>query len=198
MSDKQTLLKALETDGPYAVWDLMTDDERRLAAQALWRDADREARSVVETALAKELKFRTHALRKLPAEKLAARLVRMAPEMPDTLLFQFLFYLHMGERRALMVEFLDAVGVPHDDGVLNLPEDAEPPAKNKVEKAGRDLLKAHDHEALVYLATLRVADKQLWGGLEPVLEEQEAGKRPAPGGVEQARGPAPSPFTGEK
>ncbi len=198
MSEKQTLFEALDQDGPYAVWDLMTEDERRLAAKTLWRDADHEARTVLETTLAKELKFRPHALRKLPAEKLAARLVRMAPEMPDTLLFQFLFYLHMSERRPLMVEFLDAVGVPHDDGVLNLPEDAEPPAKDKVEKAGRDLLKAHDHEALVYLSTLMVADKQLWEGLEPVLKEQEAGKPPAPGGVEQARGPAPSPFTGEK
>ena len=75
-----------------------------------------------------------------------------------------------------MVEFLDAVGVPHDDGVLNLPEDAEPPAKDKVEKAGRDLFKAHDHEALVYLATLRVADKQLWEGLDGLLEEQGAGE----------------------
>lgn len=176
MSEKQTLFEALDQDGPYAVWDLMTEDERRLAAKTLWRDADHEARTVLETTLAKELKFRPHALRKLPAEKLAARLVRMAPEMPDTLLFQFLFYLHMSERRPLMVEFLDAVGVPHDDGVLNLPEDAEPPAKDKVEKAGRDLLKAHDHEALVYLSTLMVADKQLWEGLEPVLKEQDAGE----------------------
>ena len=175
MSDKKTLLKALESDGPYAVWDLMTDDERREAAKALWSDADHDARTVVETALAKELKFRAHALRKLPAEKLVARLVRMAPEMPDTLLFQFLFYLHMGERRALMVEFLDAVGVPHDDGVLNLPEDAEPLVKETVDAAGRALLKAHDHEALVYLATLRVADKELWEGLDGVLEEHEAG-----------------------
>lgn len=174
---ENTLFEALEQDGPYAVWDLMNEDERRLAAQTLWRDADHEARAVVETTLAKELKFRPHALRKLPVEKLAARLVRMAPDMPDTLLFQFLFYLHMGERRPLMVEFLDAVGLPHDDGVLNLPEDADPPAKEPVEKAGRDLLKAHDHEALVYLSTLMVADKELWEGLEPVLKEQKAAEK---------------------
>lgn len=174
MSDKQTLFEALDQNGPYAVWDLMNEDERRLAAMTLWRDADHEARTVVETALAKELKFRAHAVRKLPAEKVAARLMRMASDMPDTLLFQYLFYLHMSERRPLMVEFLDAVGVPHDDGVLNLPEDAEPPASDKVEQAGRDLLKAHDHQGLVYLATLLVADKQLWAGLEPVLKEHEA------------------------
>ncbi len=198
MSEKYTLFEALDQDGPYAVWDLMTEDERRLAAKTLWRDADHEARTVLETTLAKELKFRPHALRKLPVEKLAARLVRMAPDMPDTLLFQFLFYLHMGERRPLMVEFLDSVGVPHEDGVLNLPEDAESPAKDKVEKAGRDLLEAHDHEALVYLSTLMVADKQLWEGLEPVLKEKEAGELSALSGVEKARGPAAPIFTGDK
>lgn len=179
MSEKLTLFEALENDGPYAVWDLMNEDERRLAAQTLWRDADHEARTVLETTLAKELKFRPHALRKLPVEKLTARLMRMAPDMPDTMLFQFLFYLHMGERRPLMVEYLDAVGLPHDDGVLNLPDDADPPAKDAVEKAGRELLKVHDHEALVYLATLMVADKQLWEGLEPVLKEQEAAEQKA-------------------
>ncbi|MCD4749454.1 MAG: hypothetical protein K8R59_08765 [Thermoanaerobaculales bacterium] len=175
MTEKQTLVDALGEVGPYAVWDLMNDADRKSAAQALWQDADREARTVVETALAKELKFRPHALRKLPAEKVAARLVRMAPEMPETLLFQFLFYLHMGERRPLMVEFLDAAQVPHEEGVLALEDDAEPPPAEIVEKAGRDLLKAHDHEALVYLATLMVADDKLWAGLKPVLAEHEAG-----------------------
>jgi hypothetical protein len=174
MSERHSLFEALDQDGPYAVWDLMNEDERRLAAETLWRDADHDARAVVEAALAKELKFRPHALRKLPVEKLSARLVRMAPEMPDTLLFQFLFYLHMSERRPLMVEFLDAVGVPHEDGVLNLEDDAEPPAKDTVEKAGRALLEAHGHEGLIYLATLMVADKKLWEGLKPVLEAQEA------------------------
>ena len=97
----------------------------------------------------------------------------MAPDLPETLLFQYLFYLHMSERRPVMVEFLDAVGVPHEDGVLDLPDDAEPPAAEAVEKAARALLKAHDHQALVYLATLLVADADLWAGVKPVLAEQE-------------------------
>ncbi len=174
MTETTNLYEKLEAGGPYAVWDIMDDDDRRAAAAALWRDADHEARAVVEGTLAKELKFRPHALRKLPVEKLVARLVRMAPKMPDTLLFQFLFYLHMSERRPLMVEFLDAVGVPHEDGVLNLEEDADPPAAETVEKAGRGLLETHGHQALVYLATLMVADDRLWAGLKPILEEQPA------------------------
>jgi len=173
MADTRTIADALGDHGPYAVWDLMNDDERLAAAQALWRDSDREARAAVEMALAKELKFRPGSVRKLGADKIAARLVRMAPDFPETLLFQFLFYLHMADRRPIMVEFLDAVGVPHDNGVLDLPDDAEPPSAEAVEKAARELMKKHDHQALVYLATLLVADKDLWAGVKPVLADQE-------------------------
>ena len=57
MAEKRTVADALSDHGPYAVWDLMTDEEKSLAAQALWRDSDREARAAVEITLAKELKF---------------------------------------------------------------------------------------------------------------------------------------------
>lgn len=173
MSESRTMVEALKERGPYLIWDIMSDDEQERAAMALWKDADRDARTVVEMTLAKALKFRPSSLRKLPVEKLARRLVRMAPELPETILFQFLFYFHMTEKRPLMVEYLDAVGVPHDDGVLNLEDDAEPPASEIVETAARGLLKAHPHEATVYLTTLLVADADLWSGVEPVLAELE-------------------------
>jgi hypothetical protein len=86
-------------------------------------------------------------------------------------LFQYLFHLHMDQRRPLMVGFLDAVGLPHDDGALDLPEDFDGPDGDKVEKAGRDLASSGGGEALVYLATLMVADADFWAGLEPVLKE---------------------------
>jgi hypothetical protein len=97
--------------------------------------------------------------------------VRLADALPETVLFQYLFHLHMGDRRPLMVEYLDAVGLPHDDGALDLPDDFEGPDPEKVETAARDLIKAREHEALVYLGTLIVADTDFWKGLEPVLKE---------------------------
>jgi hypothetical protein len=69
------------------------------------------------------------------------------------------------------VEYLDAVGLPHDDGALDLPDDFEGPDREKVETTARDLIKAREHEALVYLGTLMVADTDFWTGLEPVLKE---------------------------
>jgi len=56
-------------------------------------------------------------------------------------------------------------------GALDLPEDFDGPDAARVEKAGRDLATSKGAEALVYLATLMVADAEFWTGLEPVLKE---------------------------
>ena len=174
MADPTTLLEAIESRGPYAVWELMNDDEKKAAAVAFWNGADRESRSALEMALAAELKFRPQSVRHLAAEKIAGRLVRMADGLPESVLFQYLFHLHMAERRPLMVAYLDDVGLPHEDGALNIPDDFEGPDATRVEKTGRDLAKNKGNEALVYLATLMVADADFWSGLEPVLKEYSA------------------------
>ncbi len=167
----QTTLKdAVEARGPYAVWDLMTEEERREAAATTWKEADPETGALIQMALAKELKFRPHAVRRLGAEKVAGRLAHIAKDLPENVLFQFLFHYHMAAKRPLLVEFLDAVGLPHEDGVLNLPEDAGAPSEAEVMKAAEALVAAHGREALVYLSTLLVADDEFWAGLAPVLE----------------------------
>ncbi len=170
----KTLMTAVEENGSYAVWDLMDDEEKTAAAKALWAGGDRETRAAIELGLAAELKFRPQSVRRLPAAKVAPRLVRMATTYPETVLFQFLFHLHMSERRDLLVEFLDAVELPHDEGVLDLEEDTAPPDAKKVEAASKSLAEAHGKKALIYLATLRVADEQFWSGVDSVLAKYDA------------------------
>ena len=52
-----------------------------------------------------------------------------------------------------MVSFLDAVGLPHDDGVLELEEGTAAPDAATVGAAATALLDEHGRSALVYLAT---------------------------------------------
>ena len=170
MPDAQTLKDAVEDRGPYAVWALLDEDEQRTAAATTWTNADREEKTALQMTVAKAFKFRPQSVLKLPAERVAGRLARLAKELPETVLFQFLFHLHMEHRRPLLVEFLDAVGLPHDNGVLDLPDDAEPPDGKKVTAAAGKLVEAHGRDALVYLATLKVADDELWAGVDEVLD----------------------------
>lgn len=170
MAEVVTLKEAVEQRGPFAVWDMMNEEEQREAAAALWETPERESRIAMEVALAKELKFRPQSVRRLSAERVVGRLVRMAPDQPEPVLFQYLFNLHLGKRRPLLVELLDALELPHEDGVLQLPDDAERPDPAKVTEAAEGLLTAHDRAALIYLATLKVADASFWTGVDPILE----------------------------
>lgn len=170
MAETINLLDAVEARGPYAVWNLMSDDDKKAAASAFWNGADRDSRAALEMALAQDLKFRPQSVRQLSAERVAGRLVRLAETLPETVLFQYLFHLHMEARRPLMVSYLDAVGLPHDDGVLDLPEDFEGPDTAKVRKAAEELVQDGGRDALVYLTTLRVADAELWAGLDDLLK----------------------------
>lgn len=172
MAEATTLKEALAQRGPYAVWELMTEDEQQAAAAALWESADRDTRAVLEMTLAKDLKFRPQSIRKLSSERVVSRLVRLAEDVPENLLFQYIFHLHMSDRRELLATFLDAAGIPHEDGVLDLPEDYEGPDAANVERAARELVAAEGHEAVVYLATLKVADRDFWSALDAVLDEQ--------------------------
>jgi len=169
--EKMSLREAVEARGPLAVWELMTEEEKKASAAALWTNADRESRMAVEMLVAKEMKFRPQSVRKLSAERVAPRLARIAETLPETVFFQFLFHLHMDQRREIMVTYLDAVGLPHKDGVLDLPEDAEAPTADATVSPAKDLIADKGREALVYLATLAVADEAFWSTMLPVLEE---------------------------
>ena len=170
MPDTRSLKEAVDDRGAFAVWDLLTEDEQRSAATVTWENAEGDAREALQGVLAKELKFRIQSVRRLSAEMVAGRLTHLVKDLPEPVLFQFLFHLHMVERRSLLVEFLDGVGLPHDNGVLDLPEDADNPDPKTVATAASALLEGHDHQALVYLATLKVADGTFWAGLDGVLE----------------------------
>ena len=170
MAETTTLLDSVKGRGPYAVWDLMDDDGRQAAAAAAWNHGSRETRALLEMAIAKAMKFRPQSVRKLSSERVVPRLVRLAEELPEPALFQLLYHLHMDERRELLTSFLDAVGLPHEEGVLELEEDTPVPDGEALAKAAADLVGANGRPALVYLATLRVADAGFWKGLEPFLE----------------------------
>jgi len=63
------------------------------------------------------------------------------------------------------------VGLPHQEGVLDLPDDAEAPTAEAAAGPARELVAKHGREALVYLGTLAVADAAFWDGMLDVLAD---------------------------
>ena len=72
----------------------------------------------------------------------------------------------------MLAAFLDALGLPHEDGVLKEEADAEGPVP--VEKARRAVAALGafpSAQVRTYLNTLWLQDPERWAAVEPVAEE---------------------------
>jgi len=85
--------------------------------------------------------------------------------LPDQLAARALIVYHLAEQRAMMGTFLDALGIKHENGLIEQ-DDVKPDA----EKLGPavDKLKAEYPPADVrlYLDTLKCQDPETWGAID--------------------------------
>jgi hypothetical protein len=78
--------------------------------------------------------------------------------------------LHLGERRPLLAAFLDALGLPHEDGILKQEADARRPPDQAEARAALRALAAFPREQVgLYFNALWLQDPERWR----VLEEWE-------------------------
>ncbi|HJO26579.1 MAG: hypothetical protein CMK00_00235 [Planctomycetes bacterium] len=104
--------------------------------------------------VAKALRFRPHAIRKLPMEKRAQKARSILEGRSQAELAYELFggYL-MKTCKSLVTEFLDGTGVAHDDGMIeNLQDGGPDPAKVAETIAALD--EAHDTEDVTLYLSL--------------------------------------------
>jgi hypothetical protein len=154
---------------PSRLWKELPADTRVAAAEAFWRDEDAEqqqAEAIV--VLAKRLNFRTKSLQALPVERRARHLAQL-PDVSDTVAGRALVAYHFAHARPLMAAFLDALGIPHDNGLITA-EDIQAPPRAALAAAVERTHAAFPKEAVdLYLRTLLVLDGDTWSELDPLL-----------------------------
>jgi hypothetical protein len=79
--------------------------------------------------------------------------------------------LHLGTRREMLATFLDAIGLPHEQGILKDEADATTLDDARL-GSGLDALKARfrAHEIRTYLNTLWLQDPDRWEALRGLAE----------------------------
>jgi hypothetical protein len=88
--------------------------------------------------------------------------------------------LHLGHRRALLGAFLDALSLPHEEGVLKEEADAEPPVTPEKARAAVGALSAFPvGHVRTYLNTLWLQDPERWEALEGADDWLSAGNTAA-------------------
>jgi hypothetical protein len=162
-------LATTPTTTPARLWKKMTVPHRQKAALAFWQ-ADEAVDDQVQAALmiAQQKKFRPKSVLALDDERKARHLASM-PNLPEQVAARALIAYHLETQRPMMGAFLDALGITHENGVIQ--EDDVKPDSGKLGPAVDTIEKAYPAEDVsLYLNVLLCQDPATWAGLRPVVE----------------------------
>jgi hypothetical protein len=149
----------------------MTADQRLSAARAFWQ-SDEAGDDQVQAVLliAQQKKFRPKSVMALDEERRAKHLASLA-SIPETMAARALVVYHLAAQRPMMGAFLDALGIAHEEGVIQA-EDVKPDLE-KLAPAVKQIADAYPGEDVaLYLDTLLCQDPETWGALRPIVEER--------------------------
>ena len=150
----------------------MTPEQRLLAARAFWRD-EQSAEDQVQAVLliSQHRKFRPKSVVSLDEERKARHLASL-PSLPDGVAGRVLIAYHLAEQRPMMGAFLDALGIAHEDGLIQ-DEGVEPDPAKILEAAAQIAQQFAAENVSLYLNTLLWQDSATWSALERVPERHE-------------------------
>jgi len=149
------------------LWKRLTPQERQSAALHFWHEPPQEVLGTAVAAIVKARRLRPQVARSLPVEA-RARALASVLEPGEPLAASLLVALHLGDRRPLLGAFLDALGFPHENGVLTEEADARAaPTVDAARGAVRAVLPSFPaRDVGVYLNTLWLQDPERWAALE--------------------------------
>ncbi len=155
---------------PARLWKQLPSDRRVVAARAFWGDESAGAEQAEAMALiARQLKFRPKSVAALNVDKKAKYLIGMA-QMSDPIAARLLVSYHLDTQRPMMGRFLDALGITHENGLIQ-EDDLQPPPAEKVTDAVRALAGEFPPlDVSMYLNTLLWQDPETWGALRGLPE----------------------------
>ncbi len=152
----------------------MSVERRMQAAEAFWRDANGGNEQAEATAtIAMRLKFRPRSVLTLSVERKARYLVGL-PAVSELVAARLLVAYHIQHQRSMMAAFLDALGITHENGLID-DEQVQSPGEEKLRAAVARLAASFPAEDVaLYLSTLTWQDPEAWGPLANVPESRIA------------------------
>jgi hypothetical protein len=155
----------------------MTPEQRLAAAEAFWREDQNDidvqhADAIVM--LARKMKFRPKSMQALPVERRTKMLAQVS-DVSDAVATRALISYHFTTRRDLMAAFLDALGIKHENGLIQ-EESVAPPAKDRLVAAIKQVRTAFPpHDVDLYLNTLTTLDGDTWAELDSAMTTEAGG-----------------------
>jgi hypothetical protein len=147
---------------PSRIWKRMPAERRIKAAEVFWADeqsTDQQVEAVA--AIAGHMKFRTKSVIALPLDRKAKYLATL-PGISETVAARALVSYHLEHQRPMMAAFLDALGIAHEDGLIN-EENVPAPDAERIRTAAAALTERFPvDDVSLYFNTLVSQDPETW------------------------------------
>jgi hypothetical protein len=159
---------------PSQLWKQLSPERKRIAAEAFWTDdgAAAEQAEVIAT-IAYRIKFRMKSVLAMPVDKKTRQLLAL-PSVSESVAARLLVVYHLAHHRPMMGRFLDALEIPHEDGLI-ADESLTAPPQDRLAAAAKTIASSFPAEDVsLYLSTLVWQDPEAWGGLADVSEVRVA------------------------
>ena len=157
---------------PSRLWKRMTSDQRLEAGRAFFADeqaTDDQIQAIL--LISQQKKFRPKTVLALDSERKARHFASLMA-LSDPLAARVLVAYHLATQRPMMGAFLDALGIAHEDGLIQ--EDAVKPDPTKVPVAAAAIGGQFSPEHVsLYLNTLLCQDPDTWGALAEVPQRKD-------------------------
>jgi hypothetical protein len=154
---------------PGRLWKRMTAEQRLNAARAFWQSeeaGDDQVQAVL--LIAQQKKFRPKTVMTLDEERRAKHLASFV-SIPETMAARALIVYHLAAQRPMMGAFLDALGIAHEEGVIQA-DDVKPDEARLAPAVDQIAAAYPEADVALYLNTLLCQDPETWGGLRPIVE----------------------------
>jgi len=150
------------------LWKRLNVADRQSAAKHLFAEPAPEAMATAFGVIARARRMRPQAVRAMAPEA-QARAVASILDPGEALAAQLLVALHLGERRELLKAFLDAMRLPHEDGILKEEAENEPAPTEEALRTGVLALAAFPRDQVsTYLNVLYLQDPERWSALSEI------------------------------
>jgi len=159
----------LTTLTPARLWKRMPAQNRQKAALSFWQ-ADEAVDDQIQAAMliAGQKKFRPKYVLGLDEEKRSRHLASMV-SVPETIAARALIAYHLDAQRPMMGAFLDALGIAHENGVIQ--EDDVKPDAAKLGPAVEAIKQGFPADDVsLYLNVLLCQDPGTWHGLREIVD----------------------------
>jgi hypothetical protein len=166
----------------------MPEETRLQAAGAFWRDEESAADHAEAVALiARRVKFRPQSALALGRDR-KTRYLASFLDLPDALVARLLVAYHLAHERPLLGAFLDALAIPHTDGVIT--GQISRPDPDRLARAAAAVKATFPPTAIrLYFSTLVGQDPEVWGGLAGWLDEEGLGRAAPSAGPDERVAP---------